>query len=568
MIVSRVETSLGCHDLRQPYFHKAVVLVLDHDPDDFTQGILLNRVSDLVLDDRDIVYVDEDNDGDETEIASQQNGGDKSIGWKIHFGGDIGGWYEPVPQLLCLHGISSDAALAVSDPLFGLDNDAAVPNVYVTSHLGAQSLVHAGEATSDMFYTFSGFCGWEEGQLQREVDRGSWCLASFVDDDDEEQAKTGKKHILMDLLQQHSWKNPDYQPPSAGLAFWHQIMAELGKDQVTSHLPQNPQPFSDLMVKEWATQRLVMNETPKGTTTTGQQQQQEPEPTSQIDDEDIFRALQRAADRSSTNLSEGSILRGSSAPSSPYLVNGQLFHKSTILVLQDSPEASIGVILNLPSKDAFVFQDERNAKEYTFPIRYGGPSGTKGSEEPYFWFHNEALLKNEGVGLPVSFSNEFPERASSSLEDESTIFVCDFEEVKDAILQGLARPDDFLLVQGFCAWDKQDNGSAGGLAGELLNGNLEDTRWLQKTQQERQGLWESLRNQKQLVSEECVKENLELAKKAWEQGGSDAEERPATETIRHVFDSDVAVSELADEALSVWMKIFLMRNNVYFPTDL
>ena len=83
--MSKVESSLGCHDLRQPYFHKAVVLVLDHDPDDFTQGVLLNRASDLILESSDILYID--NDEDNNQSSSSQ----ASSSWKIHFGGDIGG---------------------------------------------------------------------------------------------------------------------------------------------------------------------------------------------------------------------------------------------------------------------------------------------------------------------------------------------------------------------------------------------------------------------------------------------------------------------------------------------
>ena len=50
IVLSRVESRLGCHDLKQTYLHKAVVLIIDHDPDDFTQGIILNRASDLILD--------------------------------------------------------------------------------------------------------------------------------------------------------------------------------------------------------------------------------------------------------------------------------------------------------------------------------------------------------------------------------------------------------------------------------------------------------------------------------------------------------------------------------------
>jgi putative AlgH/UPF0301 family transcriptional regulator len=606
LVLSRVETSLGCHDLRQPYFHKAVVLVLDHDPEDFTQGVLLNRASDLTLDDRDIVYVEEETDDDYyyddvlfegIPAESQQNDAvsfspssssssessppttipsSSSTSWRIHFGGDIGGWYEEVPQLLCIHGISSAAALAVSDPIFG----SADCGVYITSHMGARSLVESGEATSDMFYTFSGFCGWEKDMLQLEVDRGSWCLASFVVEENDEAVdplvaqKQNQQHILMDLIKQYSWKNPDYKPQSGGLEFWHKIMADLGKDNVEPVLPKNPQPFSDLMMKEWATQRLLMtnngsssgddtdndNSSDKGENTSGD----EP-PTSQIDDADIFRALKAAS--GSTPVSAGAILRGSSAPSFPYLLNGQLFHKSTILLLQDTPkEASVGVLLNLPTKDAYILRV--GSKDYRFPIRYGGPSGKEddGEEDPhYFWFHDSKTLKAEGIGVHISFSNDHPERTN----DPSCIYVCELEDVHEAIVQGLARENDFFLVRGFCAWEKEDNGSAGGVTGEILNGNLEDTTQLWKTPKERERLWTSLREQKQTLSEDCLNHNLALSRLAWEQGGDDkaVKDDNLDDGIRRVFDSTVDVSKLADDALFVWMKIFLLGNGVYYPED-
>ena len=623
LVLSRVEISLGCHDLRQPYFHKAIVLVLDHDPEDFTQGVILNRASDLTLDDRDIVYVEEADDEnyfDDAQyegmpVESKKNdalssssssqapppptipslSSSTTSSWRIHFGGDIGGWYEEVPQLLCIHGILSEAALAVSDPIFG----AVDCGVYITSHMGARSLVESGEATSDMFYTFSGFCGWEKDMLQREVDRGSWCLASFVEEENDEaedpddavastsssssntklavQTPNQQSHILMDLIEEYSWKNPDYKPQSGGLEFWHKIMAGLGKDNVEPVLPKNPQPFSDLMVKEWSTQRLLMttnkstnkssgddNGNGNGNSNDKSNTNGDDEPISQIDDADIFRALKAAS--VPTPISAGAILRGSSAPSSPYLLSGQLFHKSTILLLQDTPEeASVGVLLNLPTKEAYILRV--GSKDYRFPIRYGGPSGKESDEKEddphYFWFHDSVKLKSEGIGVPVSFSNDRPETAS----DPSCIYVCELEDVHEAIEQGLARENDFFLVRGFCAWEKEDNGSAGGVTGEILNGNLEDTTQLWKAPEERERLWTSLREQKQTLSEDCLNHNLALSRLAWEQGGDDKAAKDDN-GIRHVFDSKVDVSKLADDAVYVWMKIFLLGNGVYYPEDL
>ena len=549
LIISKVESSLGCHDLRQPYFHKAIVLVLDHDPDDFTQGVLLNRASDLILDGKDILYVD-DGESDDTQASSTS--------WRIHFGGDIGGWYEENPQLLCLHGIDTEASRAVSDPIFEENSD--IGNVYITSHRGALSLVQAGEATPDMFYTFSGFCGWEPGQLEREVDRNSWCLASFVQ---EEENDDNDGHPLMNLLEKYSWKNKDYRPQSGGLEFWEQLVADLGKDKgyENDEAKNRPQAFSDMMVKEWATQRLIMAGGDDGSLN-GTSESNEKKPTSQIDDQDIFRALKAASEND--QLGPGAILRAS--PVNSYLLDAQLFHKSTILVLQESPstQVSIGVILNLVTNDVYTLVVD--GKEYNFPIRYGGYSGKeqaqgKQEEEQYFWFHNNQLLKENDFGLPISFSSASPESTS---QDFSCIYACDFGEVSKALELGLAKAADFLLVQGFCAWEKQ--GSSGGLNGQILNGNLEDTRWFQKTASGRESLWRCLRDQKQPTSEFDLQNNLALSISAWEQGAREKTQEEPKET-RLVFGTDVTVSELADEALFIWMKLFLLSNRVYLPVD-
>ena len=547
--MSKVERSLGCHDLRQPYFHKAVVLVLDHDPDEFTQGVLLNRASDLILDGSDILYENDEDDGNDSIIAS-------STSWRIHFGGDIGGWDDENPQLLCLHGIDTGASRAVSDPIF--EGNSGNSNVYITSHRGALSMVQAGEATPDMFYTFSGFCCWEPGQLEREVKRGSWCLASFV----QQEKEDNDTNPLMDLLKTYSWKNPSYKTQSGGLEFWEHLVADLGEDKVYENDDDknHPQPFSDMMVKEWATQRLMASG--NDDSSDGTHERDEQEPASQIDDQDIFRALKAASE--SDQLGSGAIVRASSVTS--YLLGGQLFHKSTILVLQESSsaEVSIGVILNLVSSDVYTLVVD--GKEYEFPIRYGGYSGKEQGEqkqeEQYFWFHNNQLLKENDFGLPVSFSSASPESTS---QDFSCIYACDFAEVSKALELGLAQPDDFLLVQGFCAWEKQ--GSSGGLMGQILNGNLQDTKWFKRTPLERENIWKCLRDQKQPTSENDVQKNLALSVKAWEQGAYErAPENPLEN--RFVFGSNATVSELADEALFVWMKLFLLGNAVYLPVEL
>ena len=559
IVLSRVESRLGCHDLKQTYLHKAVVLIIDHDPDDFTQGIILNRASDLILLDRDIVYYEEGSNEEKNDTAAHEittatnvdnkNNNSSSTSWRIHFGGDIGGWYEETPQLLCLHGIKSDTALAVSDPIFD--------GVFITSHLGARSLVESGEANSDQFFTFSGFVGWEQNQLENEIDRGSWYLASLVDADVDAEAAAKdegeEEHALMNLLGTYSWKNTNYNPQSAGLEFWNRLMTDLETASSSAAAAKNmedkefqQQSFTDLMLKEWATQRLLVT-TETMTTDDGKYEKK-----SEVEDADIFRAMKAAAD--SIPVSPGNILKGSA---SKYIINEQLFHKATILFLQDTPEASIGVILNLPTKDSYtllvrdflttddVGKKSKTNKAFDFVVRYGGPSGSKDEGEQLIWLHDSDVLKGKGIGVPIS--------------GQTSIHVCSEKEVEEAIRNSSVPANHFLLVQGFCAWTKDASGSTGGVYGQILNGNIEDTQIYATSQ--RKKMWRLLSSQKLLSSEESLKENFELALSAWE---ATKQQNYSTKTeSRHIFDSNVDISTLADDALLAWMKIFLLYGAEY-----
>ena len=66
VILGGVEQDFG-FGLRQQYFHKSVILVLDHDENTFTKGIILNRPSDRMLE-------DDVNTG---------------LEWRVWFGGDV-----------------------------------------------------------------------------------------------------------------------------------------------------------------------------------------------------------------------------------------------------------------------------------------------------------------------------------------------------------------------------------------------------------------------------------------------------------------------------------------------
>lgn len=68
------------------------MLVLDHDETQFTKGIILNRPTDLTLDD------------------------DVNVGlrWRVWFGGDVQGLNSPNPDIVCLHSLQDEQAIKAS----------------------------------------------------------------------------------------------------------------------------------------------------------------------------------------------------------------------------------------------------------------------------------------------------------------------------------------------------------------------------------------------------------------------------------------------------------------------
>lgn len=93
VILGGVEQEFG-FGLRQQYFHKAAILVLDHSST-FTKGIILNRPTDLTLE-------DDINTG---------------VKWRVWFGGDVEGLKARHPDIVCLHSLKNDKATRGSIPI-------------------------------------------------------------------------------------------------------------------------------------------------------------------------------------------------------------------------------------------------------------------------------------------------------------------------------------------------------------------------------------------------------------------------------------------------------------------
>jgi putative AlgH/UPF0301 family transcriptional regulator len=246
IVLSEVESSLGCHDLNQPYLHKAVVLLLEHDDDKYTKGVLLNRQTDLILADDDIIYLNEngepmeDNDDDEEEEEEESENDDLNKNrWRMNFGGDLAGLYDENPAIVCLHSLASSA-------LAKKLSETVMPGIYFTSHASARLLISLGEANTSDFFVCFGFCGWDPGQLRQELKRGSWSMVSTTSADTIWNELQQQQQQLGMNDEQKQQPLVVIEPRTAGLHMWESFRKKVGKDPAIGKGS-----FSDLMLKEW-----------------------------------------------------------------------------------------------------------------------------------------------------------------------------------------------------------------------------------------------------------------------------------------------------------------------------
>jgi hypothetical protein len=134
----------------------------------------------------------------------------------------------------------------------------------------------------------------------------------------------------------------------------------------------------------------------------------------------------------------GMILRASE--SANFILEKQYLHKSVLIVLDDSPVATVAIVLNRRTCNTVLFQRRLEAKGEgrRRAIHFGGEYTSK--QGRLFWLHRSDALKAGGVGSPVGAIGE--------------VWLCDGEEALKALQAGTATEDDFVLVRGFCLWLK------------------------------------------------------------------------------------------------------------------
>eukprot|EP00571_Detonula_confervacea_P013913 CAMPEP_0172302224 /NCGR_PEP_ID=MMETSP1058-20130122/3962_1 /TAXON_ID=83371 /ORGANISM="Detonula confervacea, Strain CCMP 353" /LENGTH=660 /DNA_ID=CAMNT_0013012629 /DNA_START=40 /DNA_END=2022 /DNA_ORIENTATION=- len=495
VILGGVEQDFG-FGLRQQYFHKAVILVLDHD-DTFTKGIILNRPSDRMME-------DDVNEG---------------LKWRVWYGGDVQGLDSLVPDIVCLHSLRSKEARDASVSV--------MKDIQWTSFTNAKKLVKKGIASGpEDFWLIAGYAGWGPRQLSGELDRKSWYMCA-----------TDSQTLLKELARQ----SKGVDPRDAGLETWDLLMNMIGRGETADECSGR---FDDLMLKEWSQTNLVkFDDGDIGSASA-----------SLLGGADISKGtfdkiLAEAIDlTSSEEITAGTVLRGSSADRSPFLLQKQELHHSLILVVLEDDNVSLGCMLNHPATKGYEVDGGKKGT-LSIPIRYGGDYAIKG-QSPLMWLHCNKKLGDSGLG--------------TSLGDQSKgIYTCTQEDATEAISYGVANVGDFLIMSGVCVWPKL--GSS--LANEVKRGVFEVVE-----SSKVEGVFQTLQMQ-QILTEDNLSKNIAVTNEAWQKGGESLPDDNGSdddtltvgigegydeedETV--VFNSDKKVSDLANDALMKWVATFLL----------
>jgi putative AlgH/UPF0301 family transcriptional regulator len=500
VILGGVEQDYG-FGLRQQYFHKAAILVLDHEESTFTKGIILNRPSDLTLD-------DDLNEG---------------VKWRVWFGGDVQGLESNMPEIVCLHSLKEKEAVDASIPV--------MKDIQWTSFENAKKLVHKSVASPSDFWVFCGYAGWGPGQLMEELGRKSWYMVA-----------TDSQTLLQELAKQADGADPR----DAGLDTWDLLMRMIGRGETADEYTGD---FDDLILKEWAREHLLSSEAgggaggkdraPDGVLSSGK-----------IEVDRLMDLVSSAAKKG--KIKEGTLLRGTSIDRSPFLLDDQALHKSIVLIVGEDENITVGIVLNRPAAKGLDMQirdkGTGKTKTVTLPLRYGGQYRVKG-QDPLLWLHCNPRLRAAEIGSPIGPS-------------KGSIYKCSSEQVTSAIGQGLAKPEDFLVVSGVTVWTERE------LQGKWNLGNMFEVI----PDSQVHSVWDTLKKQEVLTKLNLVS-NLAIADEAWKQG----EDRTAKNEKREsempigglgegfdeeddslVFKSDVKVSNLSDTALRNWVTTFLL----------
>ena len=355
-ILLSLPTTDICQGLEQQYWHRSVVLITNvtqntiiGEPIDSSilpedqlangnkkgywsySGILLNRCTDLL-------YIDSDS----SEETSSEDV------WRIHRGGDLLGLDSSDGtdlSCLCMKNKNGDIAVDKKEEV-GECGTRLVGNLYSMKLNEAQSLCqqYPSKYTPNDFITFAGFCAWRPGQLELEMgkERQEWIVLSVDEMTIWNELKTQQLQavgaaIVSPLLLE------------TGTTMWRNMLhrVNISESEATNRLPLGQLEFYDQMLQVWADDNLNINS--KNNTAVNEE-------------ESILTNY-------SSYIGPGTLVRAVSPPTNDILLYETEFIQSIIVILEDTSESTVGIILNHVLPAAVEVKENDDA----LPLRYGGP---------------------------------------------------------------------------------------------------------------------------------------------------------------------------------------------------
>jgi len=521
--------------LRQQYFHKCVLLLLEHDAQ-FTKGIILNRPTALKLE-----------------------------GWSVWFGGDVceggffrgqslrqqlgeeGGAMEAPMEVCCLHRLDSAAAMAVSQSV--------IKSISYTSFDSAKRLVAEGHATKNDFWLFIGYCGWAPNQLQGELERDSWYMAA-----------ADSTVLLNELLTQAAdplslprLSGEKLKEGGDGIATWNRLMLNIGRaaevqgldgeadaadatgpaetEAVEGQMTSGEQleaddaasissswktsQFDDNMLREWVRQKLTgLNPIDARSAAASDAEDEDASELDAIMASDAAEGAE-ASPADAAEVVRGTLLRSTLHPS--FILDKQFMYKSLLVVVDANPKITLAVVLNRPTNRVVRLSgtDVEGGDEISRRISFGGDLQVAGRDVYMCLVRGGEASSSTGNFVPLGDSGIY--RVGNDFTGE---------------LHG----DGLLLVKGFVYWEK-----------DQLQRELEEGKFTIMNEQDMP--WEDLWA---LASPEGVEQNIgwtssQLGTEVWREAGS--KEVGEGAGVEEFVMSGLGLG-LGDLALLEWAKVF------------
>jgi len=442
----------------------------------------------------------------------------------------------------------------------GVDATRLVGNLYYMKLEDAQTLCRNDP---NDFYTFAGFCSWRPGQLEREMgeERNEWKVLSVDEQTIWNELKLQSSKSTIQIGSNDSLLE-------AGTDMWRNYLnkVDISESKATERLPSGQLHFYDEMLKVWAEDNLNVNL--KETTT---------------------RSTKEVTADSSEKIKPGTLVRATSPPSNDMLLFEAELIRSLILVLEDTPESTVGIVLNHVMPAAI---DVKEGEE-PIPLRFGGPidvpswryrsyhafegnqdeqvdesedeiyegflnyqqsesiddiifDDVYNDEEVYdddssfIWIHRDAALganRNGNGGSKLGMAD---------------IWLINEDDALNAIQSGALSLKDVVLFAGVCIWEK---GQGLGKVGGGLREQIDVMQSLEVVDQQSESnddvveaVWNILSQKQRILAKETLDSNVDATIAAWEascSNKSNNQQAPDNDRLSRI--------QLADAALKAWI---------------